>query len=96
MLSIYLMMSSNGRKPNVWNEFQRNCTKGGDKSTREFAKIYKKRADVLRQYLTSCEERSPDMEYIWHLFEKGVRERQELVNTIEKLTKAASKKRTPK
>ena len=42
------------KKRNTWNEYQKNCTQGTKKATREIAKEYKKRKDKCNDLLVSC------------------------------------------
>ena len=42
------------RKPNSWNVYQRNCTKGTHESTKKNAEDYNKKKKKLMEILVSC------------------------------------------
>lgn len=42
------------KKRNTWNEYQKNCTQGTKKATREIAKEYKDRKERCNDLLVSC------------------------------------------
>ena len=42
------------KKRNTWNEYQKNCTQGTKKATREIAKEYKERKEKCNDLLVSC------------------------------------------